>query len=169
MMKMLFSYSKEAKKECYNMENLLRPIPFMGLNEAVGGNGGYTSYTKERNEKISKYHTGKPKSEKHRENLSKYRIENKMSVGSKNNKARKWVLIEPDGTMHFIHGTFVQFCEERKLLPSALRYYRNRKVPAMKLNGYGGYRAKTEESLIMRTNTTDWSLFEAEFFSAETI
>jgi|TARA_R110000823_G_scaffold29167_2_gene84785 hypothetical protein len=142
-------------KECYEMEEKYRPYPLMGLNEAVGGSGGYTSYSKERSEKISKAMTGKSKTKEHMKKI----IENRKSYNdSENPNAKIWYLINPQGKEYKVSGQFIKFCEENNLLHSCLMRYRGNEVPAINQNGYGGYRAKSEKSKFLRENTTGWIL-----------
>jgi predicted GIY-YIG superfamily endonuclease len=157
---------KGSKNRSFELEKSLRPRPFMGLNEAAGGNGGDTgvyvsppkeSYTKERAEKISRAHKGKVKSKEHIRNM----IENRDVSGKKNGRAKRWLLTSPNNTVYNAHGNLASVCKELGLLESCLRYYKELTVPepAMK-ESYGGYRAKTKESLEMRKNTTGWILRE---------
>lgn len=151
------------KDKCFELEEMLRHNPNMGLNEAKGGMGGYTSYTKERNEKISKCHVGKTLSEEHKKNISKSK--KGQASGNKNNKAKKWLLVSPEGIKYYIHGNLYQMCENLRILPSALRYYKNNVVPEIKSNTQGGFREKNEKSKELRMNTTGWILFEESFDS----
>jgi hypothetical protein len=152
-----------SREECFILENKLRPRPFMGLNEAAGGLGGDTGKynSEDRNNKISNALKKYKKTSTHIENMKKTWIENGARKGSKNGKAKKWVLTNPEGVIYYIHGDLDNTCKSLNILTSTLRYYRNQTVPEININGYGGYRAKTEESLIMRINTTGWSLCEA--------
>lgn len=149
-----------SKEDCYTLETSLRPRPFMGLNEAAGGKGGNTVYTKERAEKISKSLKGKKKSSEALENL-RAMIDNRDLSGKKNGRAKKWLLTSPSNIVYNAHGNLASVCKDLGLLESCLRYYKGQSVPepAMKAS-YGGYRAKTKESLDMRKNTTGWILSE---------
>ena len=150
------------EQECYDLEIKLRPFVYMGLNEAVGGKGGYTcGYdNKERNLKISEAHKGKVVSSETKSKLSKTLIDSGVRKGKKNGRAKKWELISPSGEKYSVHGDLAQVCEEHKLLSSALTYYRNRCVPDINSNGFGGYRAKSKDSLEKRINTIGWILNE---------
>ena len=146
------------KDSCFEIEKLLRPKPSMGLNEAVGGHGGYTSYGEKRNKKISKKLKGRAFSEVHKKNLSK--AKKGLTAGEKNAKAKKWKLLSPDGLEYNLNGNLCQMCEELNLLPSTLRYYRNNPVPEISIGKMGGFRAKSEKSKGLRMNTTGWTLIE---------
>jgi hypothetical protein len=150
-------------EQCFILENQLRPRSFMGLNEAAGGFGGDTGRynSEDRNNKISNSLKKYKKTTTHIENMRKSLIENEVRKGSKNGRAKKWVLTNPEGVIYYIHGDLSNICKSLNILASTLRYYRNQIVPDINLNGYGGYRVKTEESLTMRINTTGWSLCEA--------
>jgi len=146
---------KGGEEECYEMEEKYRPYPLMGLNEAAGGHGGYTNYSKERNDKISKSMTGKSKTEEHVKKI----IENRKSYNDEENpNAKKWNIIDPQGKEYEVCGKFIKFCEENNLLYSCLMRYRGSEVPPINKNGYGGYRAKNEKSKFLRENTTGWTL-----------
>ena len=97
---------------CYVLEKKLRPLPFLGLNESVGGSGGYTKYSKERNEKISKKLKGRTVSWGNK--MSETKKKNKALVGASNPKAKKWKLIGPDGKEYFIDGNIQQSCKDLK-------------------------------------------------------
>jgi predicted GIY-YIG superfamily endonuclease len=155
---------KGTKEQCFALENKLRPRPFMGLNEAVGGFGEYTSCydNSERNNKISQALKGVSKTAEHTEKMRKTIVERGIHRGSKNTKAKKWVLTNPDGMIYYIHGNLNETCNSLNLLCSTLRYYKNQVVPEVNTNVYGGYRAKSEESFKMRMNTTGWALSEAQ-------
>lgn len=146
------------KDKCFEIEKMLRYKPSMGLNEAVGGKGGYTSYSEKRNKKISDANKGKVFSEEHKKKISASK--KGQSAGKKNNKAKKWLLTSPNGKVYNIHGNLYEVCEKLDLLPSALRYYRNNPVPELTTGKYGGFRAKNEKSKELRMNTTGWILFE---------
>lgn len=142
------------KKDCYDLENKYRPVNYMGLNEASGGNGGYTSYSKERNLKISlamkEIRKNKKWGPKELRNMSLYN----------NPRAKEWEIISPEGKVFNIKGTLSLFCKENLLLETCLRYYKNGQVPKTNLKGYGGYRAKNTTSDFLRNNTTGWTLKE---------
>lgn len=130
-------------EECFAMEAKLRPSPRMGLNEACGGHGGHTSYTPERNKKISDANKGKPKD---------------YIAGSRNHKAKQWVITSPLGVVTKLHGNLATFVKENDLIYGALMRNQGQPVPAPNTSGYGGYRAKSETSLRQRLNTTGWKL-----------
>ena len=147
-----------SSEECFEIEKKYRPFPNMYLNEAIGGHGGYTSYTEKRNKIISEKLKGRDTSSwKHK--MIETKNKNKSHSGSKNIKAKKWILISPTGKEIKIHGNLNETCEKLNLLPSCLSYYRGKIVPSLKVS-YGGYRAKNENSLFLRKNTSGWMLIE---------
>ena len=148
------------EEECFDFESAYRPLPMMGLNEAVGGLGGYTSYTEDRSRKISEKHKGKPKPKDQVEKMRNTLIEKGTRKGEKNSQAKKWDLTSPTGMIYTINGNLSETCKRLNLLESALRYNKNTWVPNPNLNGYGGYRAKSKESFEMRMNTIGWCLKE---------
>jgi hypothetical protein len=154
-MKVIYSGDEES---CYNLEKEYRPYPNMGLNEAVGGNGGYTSYTEERATKISQKLTGKPKSDEHKAAISKSRLENGSAKGSNNGNAKTWTLVSPDGDIIECKGSYGKMCDEHGLLGSSLKHYRGKQVPEVTKGAYGGYRAKSDQSAERRSNTSGWML-----------
>lgn len=161
--------------ECFMTEELMRPDWNMGLNIAKGGHGGrvcktYESgysfsgqeysrrYTHERNVRISKALESVPKTQSHKEAISKARSNSTATSGKNNGSAKKWRLTSPMGAVYNIHGTLKEECLNMNLLESALKRYIGSVVPEPKYNGFGGYRPKTAESKVMRENTTGWSL-----------
>ena len=107
-------------EKCYLLETSLRNKTNIGLNTAKGGHGGFTSYTKERNLKISNKLTGLHKSEEHKIEISNSKKLNKSHVADKNSKAKSWVLIDPQNNIFYLKGTLISFCEERSLIASTL-------------------------------------------------
>lgn len=144
-----------TEDECFDMETAYRPISSIGLNEASGGHGGHTSYTKERNEKISKKHKGKVKTQEH---INKIISSRKTYKGSNNPNSKTWCLTDPKGNKHIITGKLTEFCEENFVLESCLRRYKDDIVPPPNYSGFGGYRVKNQNSKELRENTTGWSL-----------
>jgi len=140
------------EKECFLMENKLRPDTDMGLNIASGGQGGNTgSYDNaERSKKISEAMKGRKVTwmDKILESRGSYE-------GSKNPQAATWVFTDPEGNTYNVVGTFQDFCDEHNLLASSLRYHKGHPVPPLEKK-YGGYRAKNETSREKRTNTIGW-------------
>ena len=160
-----FSYENNMKvifygddKTCYDLEKKLRPLPFLGLNESVGGSGGYTKYSKERNEKISKKLKGRTVSWGNK--MSETKKKNKALVGASNPKAKKWKLIGPDGKEYFIDGNIQQSCKDLNILWSSLMYHKNKPVPKIVMKTNGGFRSKYPGHLEIRQNTTGWILKE---------
>ncbi len=147
-----------SEKECYEKEKELRPYPNMGLNEAIGGLGGHTSYSKERNKKISD--ALKSRTVTWGDKVSRTKKANGSSAGSKNSKAKKWLIISPENKIKELHGNVEQFCKESLLSVGALRRYKNTVVPPIVSGKKGGYRATSEEFLKRRHNTTGWCLKE---------
>lgn len=145
------------EEDCFIIENMYRPNPNMGLNEAIGGNGGHTKYTDKRNNILSKKLKGRKIT--WNDKISETKKKNKTHTGGKNVKAKKWILISPYGEKIKIHGNLVQTCKKLNLLPSCLSYYRGKCVPDLS-RGYGGYRAKSENSSFLRKNTSGWKLIE---------
>jgi hypothetical protein len=147
----VFSGSEE---ECFDKEHQLRPLERIGLNEAAGGHGGFTSYSKERNDKISAALTGRKVTWMHKVVASRGSYK-----GSNNPSAKTWRLVDPEGNEYDVCGSLQEFCDERYLLVSSLTYYKGKQVPPIKNNGYGGYRAKSEDSKQKRENTSGWMLY----------
>lgn len=155
------------RDECFAIEQSLRPRPFMGLNEAIGGRGGDTgihvsppkwSYTPERAKKISDALKGRKKTKEHVRKV----VDNRDFGGAKNPAAKRWVLTSPDGIEYHIHGNLREMCLSLNLLESSLRYYKGSVVPPAKMkDSVGGYRAKNTTSLERRMNTEGWMLTEA--------
>jgi hypothetical protein len=145
--------------ECFNMESNMRPLPGMGLNEAAGGCGGYTSYTLERNIKISEKLKGRSTKE-WASKSSETKRKNKSAAGSRNNKAKSWIIEDPDGKIFEVSGTLKQFCIENNLLVTCLRYYLGQVVPSPSIGVPGGFRNKNQSSTALRYNTTGWRLSE---------
>lgn len=144
--------------ECFDVERILRPVPFMGLNEAAGGHGGHTSYTLERNAKISAKMKGRTVTWAHK--VSETKRKNGTAVGANNNKAKMWIVQDPHGNIFEINGNLKQFCEYNRILSSCLSYYRGQVVPDPNTSTRGGFRMKNETSQTLRYNTTGWKLSE---------
>ena len=148
------------QEDCYDIESKYRPFPMIGLNEASGGCGGSTIYTEERNKKISKKLKGRSKPKEQVEKQRAALLENGTHKGEKNSNAKVWILTSPSGFTYDITGNLSETCKKLNLLESSLRYNKNNQVPEPDMKGYGGYRAKSKESLEMRLNTTGWCLKE---------
>lgn len=147
-----------SSEDCFDIEEKYRPLPFMGLNEAIGGCGGYTSYSQQRNEKISKANKGRKKTFEEIEKISKSK--KGQHAGAKNPMSKKWLIKNPYGNEYIIEGTLAKFCNDNNILETCLRQYKNKVVPKPNYNGYGGYRIKNNTSKVLRENTTGWSLCE---------
>jgi predicted GIY-YIG superfamily endonuclease len=153
-MHVIFTGSSE---ECFEIEQNLRPIPLIGLNEAVGGRGGYTSYTAESSRKKSLAIKASRKIKPMTTWAHKI-VENRRTYdGDQNPNAKKWVAISPSGKRHNITTSLEKFCFEKELLLRPLRGNIGKEVPPP-TTGYGGFRAKNEEQRKMRNNTTGWKL-----------
>lgn len=149
-MRIVFTGSAE---ECFAKEAELRPHPNMGLNIACGGLGGHTSYTAERNEKISLANKGRKNTW-----VTKDTFKDRDFNSSKNPNAKHWLLTGPNSEIFELKGNLSSFCEEHDLLESCLRRHTDEFVPEPQFSGYGGFRAKNENSLRRRLNTTGWRL-----------
>jgi hypothetical protein len=144
-----------TSNECFTKENEMRPVEFIGLNEAPGGCGGKTVYNKARNEKISKALKGRKITW-----MSKI-IESRGDYnGNKNPRAKKWLIINPSGKKYNVHGNLQQFCKENNISSVVLYNNKGTVVPPPKYGGYGGYRPKDEKSKIKRENTSGWMLVD---------
>jgi len=141
-------------EECYQKELEYRPYPYMGLNESIGGMGGYKiPHTDDAKKKISQAHKGREVPW-----INKV-VENRKSYEGKNNpNSKKWLLTSPTGIEYIIEGNLTKFCNEQNILLTCLRYYEGRNVPNPSNNSYGGFRAKNENSRILRENSTGWKL-----------
>lgn len=158
-----FTYENNMKiifmgdpSQCYKMENTLRPEPNIGLNVAVGGHSGYTSYSKERNLKISKSLMGRPNTWGHKSGLA--RKLSGLSVGSNNGMAKKWLLTTPEGNLIEVHGNIQDTCKHLNILWASLMKNKSNIVPDIVTGKKGGFRAKSPEHLTMRKNTVGWKL-----------
>lgn len=138
--------------EVFSLENFLRPTANMGLNVAMGGHGGYTSYSEERNTKISKSKTGQPCSKETRDKI-KNTISKLDRTNENNGNSKKWLIESPSGEKHLIHGTLISFCKERNLTLTTLRKYNGIIVPEKSNKARG-----TPDELLKRSNTTGWKL-----------
>lgn len=143
------------EQECFLLEEKYRPLPLMGLNEATGGKGGYTSYSKQRNEKVSKALKGR--NIFWNEKISKTRKEKGISSGTKNPMAKKWKFIDPFGNEYIVDGNYHQFCEEHNLSHAALRRILGNQLGEIspKFRDHGN-----QSSRDRRINSTGWTLFE---------
>jgi hypothetical protein len=137
------------KDECYNLERKLRPFPMIGLNEAVGGFGGYSRYDAIRNQKLSDALKGRKIT---------WHIDRPKNIGIDNPRAKKWVLTSPSGETFICHGNLGNFLRDKNLSGKLLRFYDGLPVPEPSVGKLGGYRAKTPELLEQRLNTTGWKL-----------
>ena len=143
-------------KECFNLENILRPSYYMGLNEAIGGRGGAvcTSY-EEHGKKLSKIFKGRIIT--WGDKISQTKQKN-LPIGKKNPNAKKWILLNTLGEKIIIEGSFFNYCKNNNISASVLIKYIGQKVPDPIKNGYGGFRPKKKEHAITRENTTGWML-----------
>ena len=141
--------------ECFTKEKELRFLPNMGLNEAIGGKGGYTAYDDIRNNKISKALKGRDITWGNK--ISKTRLENNASKGSSNPRAQKWKLIDPNGQEFLLNGNFYSFCEEHNLNWAALKRCVGYPVGniSSKFRDYGNIKIREK-----RVNTIGWTLIK---------
>lgn len=150
IMRVIFTGSDE---ECFLLEEQLRPEPNMGLNTASGGHGGFTSYTAERNKKISMANKGRKNTW-----ITTGTFKDRDYSSEKNPNAKRWLLTSSSGEEYELRGNLTRFCKEKDLLETCLRRHTGTVVPAPNFSGYGGFRAKNETSLRRRLNTTGWRL-----------
>jgi predicted GIY-YIG superfamily endonuclease len=143
-----------TSEECFNQEWLFRPLPMIGLNEAPGGRGGYTVYTKERATKISHALRDKKKTSEHRSAISISRKANGSAVGERNPKAKVWVIVDFFGKEYIIKGMFENFCKDRCILPTVLIRYRGKVVPVASPKS----RSADDTHRQYRLNTVGWLL-----------
>lgn len=146
--------------ECYELEQQLRPKPYIGLNEAVGGEGGHTKYTPERNKKISNALKGRPMIWGGK--VSTTRILLGLSKGANNPRAKNWMLVSPTGDKYVCSGRVQDMCKELGLLWSTLNHHKNNIVPPITEGGYGGFRKKSDDQFTRRQNSTGWALYDQE-------
>lgn len=154
---MIVIFESDAKT-CFRLENELRPLSNMGLNEAAGGKGGYTRYSSERNKKISDKLSNKSKSHEHKSKISTIRKAKGLASGENNPRAKKWILTSPEKIVYNISGNLQAFCKEKEILWSVLMKYINTPVPPYTENGYGGFRPKDEKHKQHRINSNYWIL-----------
>ena len=126
-------------------------------NIAKGGDGGYTSYNKDRNEKISNSLRGRDVS-KWIEKTTKKNILSGHYNRKNNPNSKKWQMTDPNGNTYILEGNLETFCDENSLIVSSLKYYIGCKVPEITTNKFGGYRKKNENSHKLRLNTVGWKL-----------
>lgn len=153
-MKIIFFGTEEM---CFDIETKLRPIPMLGLNEAAGGHGGKTPCTPERNAKISKALTGRPKSIAHRNEISKTRILKGICSREKNPRAFNWTLIDPAGLEYKFRGALQHMCDKLNLCLPALRENLDSVVGEIspKFRDNGNLKFRT-----IRINTIGWKLIK---------
>lgn len=145
-----------SSEECFKIENEMRPLPFIGLNEAAGGHGGSTVYSDVRNKLVSE--KLKNRDILWADKISKTRIERSVAKGIKNPRAKIWELTSPDGNVIICQGNLQSVCDKNMILLSCLKRYLGSVVPDIDTNGYGGYRAKNEISKQLRLNSVGWKL-----------
>lgn len=150
-----------SEEECFELEASLRPLPFIGLNEASGGRGGDTgSYTTERNQTISSKLKGRKI--EWAEKISKTRKIKAVAVGKGNPNAKVWRLLKPCGTEVLVEGSFSDFCSQQNIMGNVMIKYMGTAVPPPSFGGYGGFRPKSTEHELRRQNTTGWLLVSKE-------
>lgn len=145
---------KGTEDECYDIENKYRPFPNIGLNEAIGGHGGYTSYSEERNKTISDKLKGRSITWASKISETKRKLQHGQR--SNNSRALKWKLVDPSGNEHFLHGNLDEFCNQKQLSPKVLRKNLGVTIgplsPKFRDNGDVKNRQR-------RINTIGWTLF----------
>jgi hypothetical protein len=146
-----------TSQDCFHVEVSLRPTDYMGLNVASGGQGGYTTYSPERNRKISQALKGQKVTWGDKVSQTKKQLG--IAIGDKNPKAKKWKFTAPSGEQHIVVGSKQQFCDNHSLLASCLVYHLGTFVPPIsKTSGRGGFRSKNKNSLHRRLNSVGWML-----------
>lgn len=136
--------------ECFAIEKKLRPLPMIGLNEAIGGKGGHTKYTNERNQKVSASLKGR-KAPWIYEMMAR-----RGSMGGKNNpNSKRWTVTSPDGVVYSVDGNLHEFCDKHNLWRKSLRENIGLPVPAPNLNTTNH---KAKQFLVQKQNTTGWVL-----------
>ena len=139
--------------ECYLLEKKLRPEPYMGWNIAQGGGG--STYTEVRAKKISMAMKGVKKSPEHIEKMRATLLDGRRK-GSKNGRAKQWVLTNPDGCDILINGELQKVCKDLGILWATLWYNKGEvigEVSPMFREKYPGHRQ-------LRENTIGWKLGE---------
>lgn len=160
----LFVYKnpKEAFKEEKRLLEQWRDHPDC-YNIAKGGYGGYTEYSPERGDKISKALTGLKRTPETCENLR----QSKMGVydEDKNPRARTWVITNPKGAEFKIKGNLHSFCKTHNLIFSCLYNNQGISVPPTGCSKSGGhydkfgmFRERYPGHRTKRENTTGWKL-----------
>lgn len=144
---------RASKTDCFEYEHSLRPSENIGLNVAIGGYGGYTSYTEDRNRKISIAKTGVPKSPEMIEKMRQTKMRNGTHTGSRNIKAQKWQLMSPCGKIYHLHGNLEETCKKLNLTVTTLRKHNGIAIPPISVKTRGSV-----EIIERRNNTTGWSL-----------
>ena len=153
-MKVLFSGDEDV---CFMLEEKYRPLPNIGLNEASGGKGGYTSYSTERNKKISDKLKGRPITWGSK--ISETKKTSGVAKGSNNSRAKHWKLIDPNGNQFELHGTFFEFCNENNL--SSMTLYNNVGKTIGPISSK--FRDKGDMNIRQRRiNTTGWTLYKGD-------
>jgi len=141
--------------ECYVLENKLRPEPYMGWNVAIGGQGGYSSYTEERNKRISMANKGVKKSAEHIEKMRKTLSDGRRKT-SGNGRAKSWVLTNPDGDDILINGELQKVCKDLGILWATLWYNKGEVIGEVSPK----FREKYPGHRQLRENTIGWKLGE---------
>jgi hypothetical protein len=143
-----------SEQDCFILESILRPSPHMGLNVAIGGKGGYTSYSKERNLKISKARKGKKFPPEWCSHMSVTMSDGRRK-GNKNGRAKKWELISPSGSVTLVSGNLHIICKQFNIARPTLIKHLGRIV---EYPNKQGWRPKSEDERQRRLNTIGWQL-----------
>jgi predicted GIY-YIG superfamily endonuclease len=77
------------------------------------------------------------------------------TTGANNVKAKTWIITDPCGEQYNVTGQYDKFCKDHNILSGTLRRS-NGPVPPLERK-FGGFRAKNEDQLEQRINTTGWS------------
>ena len=150
-----------SEDECFEIEESLRPLPFIGLNEAPGGRGGNTgAYTDDRNKKISLKMRGRQIT--WADKVSQTRKSKAVSAGKNNPNAKVWKILDPHNTEHIVEGSFVAFCKQHNIMGNVMMKHLGIRVPAPSFDGYGGFRPKSDDHALLRQNTTGWMILKKE-------
>ena len=144
----------------FALEESYRPVPKMGLNLSSGGQGGAVEYLDPagRSRKISLALKGKKHSDERIEKMKATKKLNGTNVGAKNPKARTVIFTDPQGKEYKVVGGMEKFCEEHKINYHVMYRVKGQVVGPIKTGTFGGYRAKSEHSRMLRENTTGWKM-----------
>ena len=150
-----------TEEDCFEIEASLRPLPFIGLNEASGGRGGNIGdYTDVRNKKISI--AMKNRHITWNDKISQTRKSKGLSIGVNNPNSKVWKILDPHGVQYTISGSFGDFCKQHNIMGNVMVKYLGQAVPPPSIGGYGGFRPKSRDHAVLRENTIGWMILEKE-------